>query len=73
MNSLVQKYSKSSTASHLEGDVLGVHGKWDASLDLAFPNFDIPGAQNVSSRRTECLVYYITTRSRLTYLYSTPL
>ncbi|KAH8553611.1 proteasome component PRE2 [Umbelopsis sp. PMI_123] len=46
MNSLVQKYSKSSTASHLEGDVLGVHGKWDASLDLAFPNFDIPGAQN---------------------------
>jgi hypothetical protein len=48
MNTLVEKYSKSSLASPLDRDVLDVHGKWDASLDLAFPNFDIPGAHNVS-------------------------
>lgn len=49
MNSLVQKYSKSSITSPLDRDVLDVHGKWDASLDLSFPNFDIPAAHNVST------------------------
>jgi hypothetical protein len=57
MNSLVQKYSKSSTAH--DDDVLGVHGKWDASLDLAFPTFDIPGAQNVSLTRPNAMSFFL--------------